>query len=86
MSLLDRKSQKLSYSLGTTAKLWITVLTSLVLFQILVGWFFRGAALPSAREESDRAFPWTMLCVGFAVGGAALTGIRVVDRPEDRDS
>jgi hypothetical protein len=86
MPLLDRKSQKLSFSLGRTAKLWIIVLSSLVLFLTPVWCFFRGAAFPSAREKSDRAFPWTMLYVGFAVGGAALTGIRIIERPEDRDS
>ncbi len=85
MPLFDRKSQRLSYSLSKTAKLWILVITSLFLMGTFIGWFFQGAMFVPARERMNRDFPWNLLYLGFAVGGATLTGVRITDRTEDRD-
>jgi hypothetical protein len=85
MQLFDLKSQQLSYSLSKFGKLWIVVVTSLFLFATFVGWSCPCGVSP-ARNEMERAFPWSALFVGLAVGGAALTGIRITDRPDDQDS
>jgi hypothetical protein len=85
MQLFDRKSQQLSYSLSKFGKIWIVVVTSLFLFTTFVGLSCRCGVSP-ARDEMDRAFPWSALFVGLAVGGATLTGVKITDRPDNQDS
>jgi hypothetical protein len=86
MPLFDRKPKKISYSLSRTAKQWIIVFTSLVLFLGFVSWFLQPVR-SSIREKMDfPSFLSFLLGLGLIVGCAALNGIRVTDRTDDRDS
>jgi hypothetical protein len=86
MPLLDRKSQKFSYSLGTTGRLYLLVCTSLIVFTSFGYWFLRGAVFESAKKEYDDGYKWSIVCLCILAGGAGVSGIKIIDRSDDRDS
>jgi hypothetical protein len=85
MPLLDRKSQKLSYSLGTTGRLYILVCASLIVFTSLGYWLLRGATFESAKKELDDGYKWSIVCLSILAGGTGVSGIKIIDRSDERD-
>jgi hypothetical protein len=85
MSLLDRKSQKLSYSIGTTDRLFILVCTILIVFTSFGHWFLRGAVFESAKKEYDDGYKWSIICLCILAGGAGVSRIKIIDRADDLD-
>lgn len=85
MPLLDRNPQKLSYSLGSTGRLYILVCMSLIAFTSFGQWLFGGAVFESAKKESNDGYKWSIICLSMGAIGAGLTGLKFVDRTEDRN-
>ena len=85
MSLFDRKSQKLSYSLGTTGRLALLLCTIFIMFGSFTHWFLRGALFESAKQKYDDDYHQSMIFFCLIAVGTGTTGIKVVDRTEDRD-
>jgi hypothetical protein len=85
MPLFDRKSQKFSYSLGTAGRLYVLICMSLIVVTSFGHWFFRGAAFESAKKELDDGYKRSIICLCVLAVGAGLTGIKIIDRIDDRD-
>jgi hypothetical protein len=85
MPLLDRKSKKLSYSLGGTGRLALLICTLFIMSGSLMHWFFRGAVFDSAKQNYDDDYHQSMIFFGLIAVGTGLSGIKITDRTEDRD-
>jgi hypothetical protein len=85
MSLLERKSQKLSYSLGGTGRLALLICTLLIMSGSFMHWFFRGAVFDSAKQQYDDDYHQSMIFFGLIAVGTGLSGIKITHCPEDRD-
>ncbi len=83
MKLFDRKSQKIVYSMTSTCKLSFIICTLLIMFGSFTNWFFRGAVVESAKQEYDNDYQEGIAWVCLLGVGAALTGLKVVDRTEE---
>jgi hypothetical protein len=85
MSLFDRKSKKISYSITSTCKLSFIICPLLIVYGSFTHWFFRGAVLDSAKQEYDNGCKQGIAWVCLLAVGAGLTGLKITDRTDDRD-